>query len=213
MKRVNQYAAACLFLLCFILITSNHTQAQTASRHAFEKAIIAEFCDTFSKAAPSISKENMNLELGMMLIPLFAKYESQIQNEWGLSAKNAEGVQAIGEKVGQLATINCAEFKNFIKANLHDIVNEKSESGTKTFSGILTKIEGSPFTHLLVKNALGKTDRFYWMEFFPGAEKLSASGPANLNKPVKVTYREAEVYKAAEKHYTTIKVITQVVFN
>ncbi|HEV7334104.1 MAG TPA: hypothetical protein VGN63_23935 [Flavisolibacter sp.] len=212
MKTINQYTAACLFLFCFVLMGNAYAQAQTASKQAFEKAIISELCDTFTKAAPGITKENMTAELGMMLIPLFTKYQSQIESEWGLFVSETKDIHTIGERIGQLATMNCQAFQNFIKANLQDIVNEKAESGTKTFSGTLTKMEGSPFTYLLVKNAQGKTDRFYWMEFFPGAEKLSASGIASLNKSLRVTYREVEVYKAAEKDYTTIKVIIQVEF-
>lgn len=204
--------AAFLFLFTFVVTLHADAQAQTASRQAFEKAIIAELCDTFTKAAHTITKENMSLELGMMLLPLFTKYEDQIKKEWGLSASDEDGAQAIGEKIGQLAVVNCAPFQAFIKANMQDAGKEQAEGGIKTFAGTLTKIEGTPFTYLLVRNAQGKTDRFYWMEFFPGAEKLSASAAATLNKPVRVSYREMEVYKAAEKDYNVIKVITEVTF-
>ncbi|RYZ50231.1 MAG: hypothetical protein EOO14_19600 [Chitinophagaceae bacterium] len=204
--------AAFLFLFTFVLSLHQDAQAQTASRQAFEKAIITDLCDTFTKAAHTITKENMNLELGMMLLPLFTKYEDEIKKEWGLSAGDEAGAQAIGEKIGQLAVVNCTPFHDFIKANLVEKENEKAEGGTKSFSGTLTKIEGTPFTYLLVRNAQGKTDRFYWMEFFPGAEKLSASAATILNKPVRVSYREMEVYKAAEKDYNVIKVITDVTF-
>jgi hypothetical protein len=212
MRTSCQRITVALILFTFGLSLHADAQAQTASRQAFEKAIIADLCDTFTKASPNITKENMNLELGMLLLPLFTKYESQIQKEWGLSASDADGAQAIGEKIGQLAVVNCAPFQAFIKANMQDAGNEQAESGIKTFAGTLTKIEGVPFTYLLVKNAQGKTDRFYWMEFFPGAEKLSASGAATLNKPVRISYREMEVYKAAEKDYNIIKVITEVAF-
>lgn len=212
MKNIHQSTAAFLFVLFFSTMATLAAKAQTASRQAFEKAIIGELCDSFSKSAPGITKENMKTELGLMLLPLFTKYESQIEAEWGLSMSDTKDVHTIGEKIGQLATINCDAFQNFIKANLQELVKEKSENSTKTFSGTLTKIEGSPFTYLLVKNRQGRTDKFYWLEFFPGADKLSASGAGYLNKALRVSYREVEVYKAAEKDYATIKVITEVAF-
>ena len=211
MKKINQSTAAflCLFLLVFAM---RPVQAQTASKAAFEKAIITDFCDTFSKSASHISKENMTAELGMMILPLFTKYKDQIESEWGLYASNSKDIRSIGEKIGQLATLNCPAFQTFIKDNLQQIVNDREESGSKTVSGKLTKVEGSPFTYLLVQNSQGRTDKFYWMEFFPGAEKLSASTTGYLNKPLRITYKETEIYQAAEKDYRTIKVITKVEF-
>jgi hypothetical protein len=212
MKTSYRRVSVCLLLTLGAFLLSSRVQAQTSSRQEFEKEIVAAFCDTFTKAAPNIKMESLNVELGMMIIPLFTKYQSQIEKEWGLSADDAEGAEAIGEKVGQLATMHCEAFQTFVKANLESILNEKTEKGSKSFSGTLTKMEGSPFTYLLVKNAQGRTDKFYWMEFFPGAEKLSTSSVSRLNKPLRIFYREMEVYKAGEKEYTPVKVITRIEF-
>lgn len=211
MKKINQTSAAflCLFFLVFAV---RPVQAQSASKAAFEKAIIDDFCDTFAKASSHITKDNMTAELGMMILPLFTKYKDQIESEWNLYASNSKDLRSMGEKIGQLAALNCPAFQTFIKANLQEFTKDREEGGSKTVSGRLTKVEGSPFTYLLVQNSQGRTDKFYWMEFFPGAEKLSVSTTGYLNKPLRITYKETEIYQAAEKDYRTIKVITKVEF-
>jgi hypothetical protein len=212
MKKTTKNTTVFLFLSAFVLLSVRPAQAQTASKAVFENAIITDFCDTFSKASSHITKDNMTAELGMMILPLFSKYKDQIESEWGLYASNTKDIRSIGEKIGQLATLNCPAFQTFIKANLQEIVNDREEGATKTISGKITKVEGSPFTYLQVQNNQGRTDKIYWMEFFPGAEKLSSSSTSYLNKPLRITYKETEVYQAAEKDYRTIKVITRVEF-
>jgi hypothetical protein len=73
-------------------------------------------------------------------------------------------------------------------------------------------MEGKPFTYLLVQNSQGRTDKFYWLEFFTGADKLQASAMTYLNKPLRITYKEMEVYQATEKEYRAVKVITKIDF-
>lgn len=209
MKKISQTTVA--FLLLLVFISKNSLQAQGSSRSEFEKAIIQEFCDSFSKASPRLSKENMTAEMGLMILPLFTKYSIQIKSEWNLDASNAKDFRGIGEKIGQLGAVQCPAFQEYIKANLKDLTAEESTEG-KTFSGKMVRMEGKPFTYLVVQNAQGKMDKFYWMEFFPGADKLGASANAYLNKSLRISYKEMEVYQVVEKEYKTIKVITRVDF-
>lgn len=210
MKKNIQTAAGFLLLIALLPVTSLH--AQTASKAEFERAIITEFCDSFSKKLPNMSKGNMTAEMGLVILPLFSRYSTQIESEWGLSTSKTTDYRSIGEKIGQLAAINCPSFQEYIKANLNEIVSSQSASGNKTFSGKLVRMEGKPFTYLLVQNSQGRTDKFYWMEFFPGADKLQESSMTYLNKPLRITYKEMDVYQAAEKEYRAVKVISKIDF-
>lgn len=212
MKKNNQSAAACLFLFAFVTLFARPVQAQTTSRASFETAIVGDFCDTFSKSSSQLTKENLSVQLGMLILPLFSKYQAQIESEWGLVVSDSKDIRAIGEKIGQLATINCPAFHDYIKTNLKEIVDEREEESVKTFSGKIIRVEGTPFTYLVVQNSQGRTDKFYWMEFFPGADKLGSSPKTYLKKPVQITYREMETYQALAKEYKTVKVITNVSF-
>lgn len=209
MKKITTTLA--VFFL-FAVIATVPAQAQTESKAAFEKTLVNDFCDTFSKVSPTITKDNMTAQLGLLILPLFSKYSDQIEKEWKLYASDPKDIRTIGEKIGQLAAVGCPAFQEFIKSNINEIVNERSEGEAKTFAGKLLKVEGTPFTYLQVQNSQGRTDRFYWLEFFPGADKLSASKTAYLNKPLRITYKEMEIFQAATGEYRTIKVITNVVF-
>jgi hypothetical protein len=118
------------------LLTSN-VQAQTNPKADFEKAIIEEFCDSFAKAVPRLTRENWTGEIGMMIVPLFKKYESEIQAQWNFDTKDMSQYRSIGEKVGQLATLNCVAFQNYLKTNLNDVnaVVDGETGGRKMFSG------------------------------------------------------------------------------
>jgi hypothetical protein len=208
MKKAKQCAAIILYALP-ILLTSN-VQAQTNPKADFEKALIEEFCDSFAKAVPRLTRENWTGEIGMMIVPLFKKYESEIQAQWNFDTKDMSQYRSIGEKVGQLATLNCVAFQNYLKTNLNDVnaVVDGETGGRKMFSGKLLRVEGSPFAYVQAQNSQGRTDRFYWLGFFPGADKLTASESAYRNKTVVIYYREMEIYHPADKEYRTIKVIT-----
>lgn len=210
MKKINQTVAGFLFLIAFLPFTSVH--AQTAARAEFEKAIVTEFCDSFSKKLPTMTRESMTAEIGMVILPLFSKYRTQIESEWGLSTSTTTDYRSIGEKIGQLAAVNCPSFQEYVKANLNEITSNQPASGSKTFSGKFIRMEGKPFTYLLVQNSQGRTDKLYWLEFFPGADKLQSSSMTFLNKPLRISYKEMEVYQAAEKEYRIVKVITKIDF-
>jgi hypothetical protein len=211
MKKIYTLPIA-LWLFFFTSTLVNNLSAQAPSKSEFENTLIGEFCDTFTKASPNLTKDNMTMEMGMMILPLFSKYSAQIKTEWGLDAGNKDDSRTIGERIGQLATINCPAFMTFIKTNLREIVDQQNNPGsTKTFAGKIIKAEGKPFTYLLVQNKQGRMDKFYWLEYFEGADKLQQSNGV-LNKAAVITYREMEVYQAPEKEYRMIKVIIKIGF-
>ncbi|HVF82262.1 MAG TPA: hypothetical protein VM884_10025 [Flavisolibacter sp.] len=211
MKKINQIIVPLLLMLTTSFLPSNWLNAQPAFGSGFETSIVTDFCDSFTKAAPRINKDNMTVEMGMMIVPLLSKYSAEIKKEWGLEISNKEDLRKMGEKIGQFAAVKCPSFLEFIKDNLTEIA-QHDENNSKTYAGKLLKIEGAPFAYLLVQDRKGKTDKLYWLEFFEGADKLTSQGSIYLNKPVTLTYKEVEVYQAVAKEYKTIKVVTKIGF-
>ena len=212
MKIDNHYTAAFFLLPVFVFSSFVRVHAQSTSREVFEKAIVADFCDTFTKASPHFDKDNMTLQMGMMILPLFTKYQSEIKAEWGLSATNKNDMRGMGERVGQLAAINCPAFREFVSANLKEIADVRDGVSHKTYAGKLVKLEGTSFPYLTVQNQQGKLEKLYWMEYFEGADKLTSQWQVYLNKPISITYKEVEVYQPLQKEYKVIKVITRAQF-
>lgn len=197
-------------ILFFLLLVANFLSAQTNTKAAFEDSLSKDFCESFSKVAPTLKKENMQMELGVIILPLFSKYKEQIQSEWKMDVENTEDIEKIGEKVGQIAVLNCPAFMQYIKQNLDDI--KKDPAKTKSLTAKFLKLEGSPFVYLLTQTAVGKTEKIFWMEFFEGADVLAM--PVKLvNKQIRIQYKELEVYDNVIKDYKVIKIATKLETN
>ena len=147
------------------------------------------------------------MELGMVILPLLSKYNDEIKSQWHLDPADKEDLEKIGYRIGQDAAMDCATFRNFIKENM-DAIGNTSEEENKSLSGILVKIEGQPFTYLLIRTKTGKMEKLFWMDHFEGAEKLSTEGKNLLNKEIRVGYKEQEVYDQVNNDYRKIKVLT-----
>jgi hypothetical protein len=89
-----------------------------------------------------------------------------------------------------------------------DAIGNSAEEENKSLSGTLVKIEGQPFTYLLIRTKTGKMEKLFWMDHFEGAEKLSTEGKNLLNKEIRVGYKEQEVYDQVNNDYRKIKVLT-----
>jgi len=170
-----------------------------------------EFCDEFAKSSGTIKKENMEMELGLLILPLLTKYSDEIKKVWHLDASNKDDLEKIGYKIGQNAALDCPSFRNFLKNNMDVFVNEgeKKVQNEGLVSGTLLKIEGQTFSYLLVRNKAGKTEKIYWMDFFEGADKLSSGEKQYLNKMVQVAYKEQDVWDPVNKEYKKIKIATR----
>ena len=199
------------FCALFIAVVGfSSASAQSTSKENFENAIVKEFCDSFESASPRLTKDNMTVEMGVMIVPLMTRYSNDVKNYWGIDMSSKEGIRSFGEKVGQLAALKCPAFLTFIKNNLQDIVLENGTDAGRTYTGKILKIEDQPFVYLVAQNSQGRTDKFYWLEYFEGANRLSTQPAASLNKAVTISYKEMEVYQAAEKEYKTIRVISKI---
>ena len=196
-------------MLAFVMtVFSFAADAQKASQTDFEKKISAEFCKEFDKVAPNVTKDNMDMQLGMMILPLLTKFKDEIKKEWSLDAENPDDMEKIGYKIGQIGAVGCSSFLSFVMNNMDAIGDNKSKLRSTEVAGTLKKVEGHPFTYLLVQNKAGKTEKIYWLEFFEGAEKITGNASSYLNKAVTVSFKEMEVYDAQNKEYKKIKVAT-----
>ena len=202
MKNQPAFRPFFIFLFFLVAITS---RAQSDS--ALRKRISKDFCIEFSKVSGTIKKEDLEMELGMVILPLLSKYNDEIKSQWHLDPADKEDLEKIGYRIGQDAAMDCATFRNFIKENM-DAIGNTSEEENKSLSGILVKIEGQPFTYLLIRTKTGKMEKLFWMDHFEGAEKLSTEGKNLLNKEIRVGYKEQEVYDQVNNDYRKIKVLT-----
>ena len=141
----NWFMLSRVLIFAVIYFSINGLHAQTNST-ALQDSMLKDFCSEFEKSASTINPENISVEVGMLILPLFTKYKEQIKSEWGLDITDQADAGKAGEKIGQLAVVSCPAFKEYVKNNLSTILEEKSGSSSKQYTGTILRIEGSPFT-------------------------------------------------------------------
>lgn len=174
-----------------------------------DQRIGVAFCTEFSKIDSSkLTADGWEMELGLMILPLFEKFSAEIEKEWNISSDDPDGMEKIGEKIGQIAALKCPAFQQFVLKNL-DKLGLDEEGSEKSVEGKLIRIEQQgPFNQLIIKAKNGKDEKLWWFEFFEGADELLSKPDKFKNETLKVKYKEMDVYDALIKEYRVIRVIT-----
>lgn len=143
-----------------------------------------------------------------MILPLIERFGDEIQKEWGISPDDVDGLEKIGEKIGQIAALKCPAFQDFVVKNL-DKLDLDDEEKEKSVEGKIIRLEqqGS-FNQLIIKSKNGKEEKLWWFEFFEGADEFVSKPDRFKNEKLNVKYRETEVYDASLKEYRVIRIIT-----
>lgn len=192
------------YLTAICLLTTLFLNAQ--NRDSLLVQMARETCTEIkSKDFSKISAEDLEMELGMAMMPLFAKYSNEIRDVFNVDLANQSDVTAFGQEIGIRLVTECPEFIR-IFANRKNGQTVESSAGTGTVTGKLQKVVDGEFTHILVKDQRGKIEKLWWFDYFEGAEFLRDK--SNLDKSFRVSYTEREVYSSMLKDYVKIRVIT-----
>jgi hypothetical protein len=164
------------------------------------------------------SREKIEMELGMAMMPIVFKYEKEIDKTFGIKLKGEKDGQAIGKLLGVQLVKSCPSFLNFFLENpevTQEIVNENDDSmdeelGIMSKKGTIEKIVKGEFTYLQIKGVDGKTEKLWWLEHFEGADDLLKSPNSFLNKTYEFKYTEKEIYNAVLNDYIKIKILSRI---
>lgn len=199
-----------LLLISFSFLTLA-TKAQTQkAKDSLMKIMVAEACGEIKKKDfSSLQKEEIEMEIGMAIIPVFSNHANEIKDILNLDITDAENMKDFGQTLGMKLAMECPDFMRIVsgsKTFKDELKKGVPEKASYSISGTLVKIVPGDITHFLIKDAQGKTEKIWWMEYFEGADKLKDS--KGINKPVVIRYKESEVYSAAMKDYIKIKIAT-----
>ncbi len=191
----------------FHAISSAQTQR---AKDSLMKVMVAEACNEIKKKDfSSVKKEDMEMELGMAVIPVFSQHSGDIKDILNVDITDAENMKDFGQTLGMRLAVECPDFMRVVagSSSFSAEVKKASPSGPSyTLSGTLVKVVPGEISHFLVKDNQGKTQKIWWMEYVDGDEKLK--DVKFLSKPILVKYKETEVYSAAVKDYIKIKIAT-----
>jgi hypothetical protein len=195
--------------ICSLSFTIAFSQS---SKDSLMTTLANEACTEISKTDySSKTLDELQIDLGMAMMPSFQNHQEEIEKYFDVDFTDQKAMQQIGTQIGLKLANNCPAFLKLMRdksADLADMSGAKPvTSAGGIVSGTLSKIVPGEVTYFVVKSADGKMEKIWWMEYFKGAEKISST---NLNKPVKISYTEKEIYNAVLKDYIKQKVAVAV---
>lgn len=206
MKKVVQIGICSLLFTC-----ASFAQAVQSSQTELLKKIAKETCveikqTDFSQKTP----DEMKLALGLPLLTVFGRHQDELKAA-GYNLTDSKTSEKLGNDVGAQLVFECPDFMSSLMKNpkaITELAQRSKDGPTGTISGTLVKITGGDFSYLQVEDDKGKVEKLWWMEYFDGANVLTANPQSRLNKPIKVKFVEKETFNSTLKDYVKIKVIT-----
>ena len=200
-----------VFAVCFLLI-SIAAQAQMP-KDSLMKIMAKETCTEISKKdLAGKSMDELEMELGLAMLPVVAKYQEELKTIFGFDMEDPKSMEGMGREVGMQLAKDCPAFLKMFMSNpeaMKEITGkDKNVPAVSIINGTLLKVVNGDFTYIQVKDGSGKIEKLWWMEYFEGSNKLINELDKQLNKPVRVSYIEKEIYNSTLKDYMKLKIIT-----
>ncbi|MBS1634465.1 MAG: hypothetical protein JST26_00990 [Bacteroidetes bacterium] len=212
-----------IIALCVIL-TGQGLYAQNARETKLLDKMCSEACAEIEKQDYSKKDKLSDIEvkLGMALLPSFSNNKDEIKSVWGLDVNNPDDAKKVGEKLGAVMVYKCPKFQKLAfqlagDDKFREQIMEKDETpatppaGTESVAGNIEKIEGTDVNFVFVKNDDGETMRLMWLDKCPGSELLESYLGGKKNIRCRIEYRITSVYQAKTKAYQPVKVITNII--
>ena len=200
-----------ILICCSALLIGTVTLYAQVAKDSLLKLMSKETCtEITNKDFSGKNMDELQMELGLAMMPVVMKYQEELQTAFGISMEDQSGMEKMGMEIGLQLAKDCPAFlKMFVNNSgaLKEIVGNNTDAAVMSISGTLLKIVTGDFTCIQVKDASGKIEKLWWMEYFDGSAKLITDATTMLNKQVKVKYTEKEMYNATLKEYIKIKVI------
>ena len=182
------------------------SQASNAEKKdSLMKAISSDACKEIVKNKDEIKGDNLEMNLGLIMMGLIADRATELQDAFQFDMANPESMTAFSEQLGMKLAIECPEFLKLLTEKAGGIA-PTPEPAKKILALPVTfeKVVPGDITYFQARTSNGKIEKFYWLEYFDGAnllqEKIKPGGKIN------VQYYEKEVYNSRLKEYVTIKV-------
>lgn len=153
--------------------------------------------------------------------PLIVQNSDELSKELGLEGMDQmEQIEAIGEKVGERLVMECPKFTEItfkvigedptLMEEVMDDYSEEEESEGMLESGTIVSITKEIPCQVTLKNDMGETLNFLWIEPI-GIEEAYLSNPDKLKgKAVDLVYYVGQIYSPKEGTYQSRKVLIEI---
>lgn len=180
------------------------------AHHSFSQVyldkIVQESCNCVSKVSQTLDNEQYTQELGICMIVAAEPYRKQLKKDHNI---DFDKIDVDGEKLGKLLGIKMASVcPDLILAVAKKSGNDESAPAeSKSFEGIITKIENEFFVVLHIKDGSGKTNKFYWLTYVESGIEVAERYDSMVGTSVAVTYRSEEFFDPKIKEYRSFSII------
>ena len=199
-----------LLLLILIIAGFNMANAQTKPGPAEAKMTNA-LCDCITKLDKS--KLTNSVEANKAFMDCFTQQVELLPDvaaERGVEMTDGEAMNKIGSDIGgNLMKQKCDGFMA-LALKMAEKDKEKNAPETQSTTGVFKRIDNKGFNYIVIADNAGSQKSFLWLREFAGSDKFTGVTNALLNKKLKITWQEIEVYLPAAKGYYKVKEITAV---
>lgn len=197
-------------IIVLLLITQS-IFAQKLSKEQLISKISEGTCNCITKK--EITKENLEMTLGLCMLEDFNKYEKDIEKYYGKNVISDESkMEALGRDVGiQLAT-KCPSFLKLVMENMDDeeeVVEEVVEE-EPSVTGKFHQMKSEQFVTFSIKETSGKTVEFILLNNFDNSFLLTEN-ILKSNDEIDVYYYELEMFDAKIKKFVTYKIVSDII--
>lgn len=201
-------------LACLLLLAGSYGAKAQMSKDSLTKVMAKEVCVELEKKDFSkIKKEQIEEELGLALLPVITKYETEIKEVYKVDeVMESKTMEIVGRDIGMKLVNVCPSFLKIFVNGLADDNKKVTDAPVaaveevKSVFGMLTAITQTEMATLVVKDRTGKLTKIVWLDQFVGSDLVQANAAKFINKPVTIKFIESEIYNATLKRYTKIKV-------
>jgi hypothetical protein len=197
-----------LLLLAFCIpLLLSRAKAQT-SPGPVEQKLTNALCDCISKLDQS--KINNSEEANKAFMDCFmtqADLMVDLAAERKVEMDNSEAMNKIGTDIG--ANLLKQKCGGFLKLAVK-MADKKGSVEIQSTTGAFKRIDNKGFNYIVIADGTGSQKSFLWLREFAGSDKFAGATTALLNKKLKVTWQEIEVYLPQAKGYYKVKEITAI---
>jgi hypothetical protein len=196
-------------IILFLLI-SQVIFAQNISKEELIEKISKRTCECI--AAKQITKENLEVTLGLCMIQDFSKYEKDIETYYGKNEiSNESKMELLAKDIGIKLATSCTAFLTVLSENIDDYLEVEENATEELFiTGKFGEFKAEQFITFSVKEDSGKSNSFILLNDFDNAFLITDS-VLKTNELVQVYYYELELYNAKIKKFVTYKIVSEII--
>jgi hypothetical protein len=198
-------------IILIALLTSSSIFAQKLTKEELTDKMSDIGCECANKK--EITKENMELTLGLCLLEAINKHEKDVEKYYGKNVISSDKkMEELGYDIGLKMGAKCPSVFKFMMDDFDESDDEEyvEEVLDEMVSGNLTEIKFDQFLTFSIKEQSGKMNQFLLLSSFDNAF-LVTDKVLKTNDTIEVYYYELEVFDAKLAKFVTYKVVTDII--